>query len=327
MRIAGFGSSETDFRGAHVELGRRADPEVGAERAGDLVAEVGADAAAADAAHQLADEPAEAQRVIAVLRARLPPRRLRGVGARHGVPVEERRGRQRRVDGDEPRAVVEQPAHGDRSLVRLRELGPVARHRRVEVELALVCEPVRAERGHALRGREQVHDRVGRPGARAGRVRVAAPEVDHAPAVERDGHRGAELLGVRELLGEERRARRRSAGRRFLRCGSRKWWTLQRRTHIRADHADRRKQWLVNRALAVRCSSWWRRGTESNHHGARSRSRRPIAVPNPSPSPGRAAGRPSAPSAGACGAAPRCAERRSRASDRFAIRSHSTARS
>ena len=48
------------------------DPEVEAERLGDLVAEVRADALAGDAADDLADEPAVRRRVVAVLRCRVP---------------------------------------------------------------------------------------------------------------------------------------------------------------------------------------------------------------------------------------------------------------
>ena len=54
----------------------------------------------------------------------------------------------------------EQPAHRDRVLAARRELGPVARDGRVEVERAALDQAVGAERRHALRHRVDVHERV-----------------------------------------------------------------------------------------------------------------------------------------------------------------------
>ena len=51
--------------GALLLGGAEADVDVGAERLRDLLAEEAADAAPVDAAHELADQPAEGERVIA----------------------------------------------------------------------------------------------------------------------------------------------------------------------------------------------------------------------------------------------------------------------
>ena len=115
-------------RDAVVALGRSADVEVGAERAGDLLREERADRLARDAAHDLADEVALRDRVVARRGARLPPRRLRGEQGRALLPVVEvvaghrlvptRTGRRCGPSGGGPRCP---------SLPFGRELGPVRR--------------------------------------------------------------------------------------------------------------------------------------------------------------------------------------------------------
>ena len=100
---------------------------------------------------------------------------------------------------------------GDRHVLfagRL-ELGPVARDRRVGVELAPVGQHQRAQRGHGLGGRPDVGDRVALPRRRAFGVDGAAPEVDHRLAVDVQRDARAELL-LRQLLGQ-RVAHRRKA--------------------------------------------------------------------------------------------------------------------
>ena len=78
------------LRDAVVVLRRRADVEVGAERSRDLLREERADRLAGDPAHDLADEVALRDRVVAGRRARLPPRLLRG--EQRGAPCPSRRG-------------------------------------------------------------------------------------------------------------------------------------------------------------------------------------------------------------------------------------------
>src|SRR5262249_13781233 len=95
-----------------------------------------------------------------------------------------------------------QHAHGDPLLAGGRELPPVARYRGVEIEQAAVGEQVRAERGHRLRGREHVDDRVALPESPAGGVDVTAPEVDDHQAGDRGRERRPDLATGREAGGE-----------------------------------------------------------------------------------------------------------------------------
>jgi hypothetical protein len=95
--------------------------------------------------------------------------------------------------------VREQVAHGQLRLARLCELGPVARDRRVEVDRALVDEPVQRQRGESLRRRVDVHERVALERLRALLVAVAGPQVDDELAFERRSDRGSELVARREL--------------------------------------------------------------------------------------------------------------------------------
>ena len=81
----------------------------------------------------------------------------------------------------------------DPLLARHRELGPVARHGRIQVELPAVDEDEGAERGHRFRRREDVDDRVALPRTRPCRIGVAAPQVYHDVAIDRRGERGADL--------------------------------------------------------------------------------------------------------------------------------------
>ena len=149
-------SSSSDGIGSLISATRscsavgEADVQVEPERAGDLVAEVRAEAAARDAPHHLADQPAEGDGVVAVRRAGLPPRLLRGQRGAHRVPVVERLGRQRaRAPPAAPARWLSSQRTGMRALPRLRELRPVRRHRRVEIEPSALDELVRAQRRHA----------------------------------------------------------------------------------------------------------------------------------------------------------------------------------
>jgi len=69
----------------------------------------------------------------------------------HGIPREDLVERERRVDRRQTRLVAEEPAHWNVGLARLRELRPVLRDGRVDVELAALCQQVRARGRGALR--------------------------------------------------------------------------------------------------------------------------------------------------------------------------------
>ena len=127
---------------------------------GDFLAEELANRPAVDAAHELADQVPVGQRVIAVGGPRFPPGRFVGERGRHRRPVVEGLARQRLADPRQPRGVAEEVARRDRLLAVRGELGPVARDRRVDVELAAIDQHVRAQRGDRLGGREDVDDRV-----------------------------------------------------------------------------------------------------------------------------------------------------------------------
>ena len=76
-------------RDAVVVLGGQPDVEVGAQRPGHLLGEELAQAAAGDAADDLADQEPLGERVVAGRGARLPLRGLRGQPCRDGRPVVE----------------------------------------------------------------------------------------------------------------------------------------------------------------------------------------------------------------------------------------------
>ena len=158
--------------------------EVGPERFGDLLAEERADAAAVDATHELALQVPLGDRVVADCGSGLPPQHLLGEVRADLVPLVEVRRCERRVEAREPGAVTHHVPHEHAVLAALRELGPVLRDRRVEVEQAAVGEHQHAERCHRLRARVHVDDRVLDPRV-TGRVPGAAPQVDDGFTVDR----------------------------------------------------------------------------------------------------------------------------------------------
>src|SRR5262245_9929673 len=93
-------------------------------------------------------------------------------------------------------------AHQKPRLAGLRELGPVVRDRRLEVEQARVDQTQRAHGANRLADRIQVDDRVAppRPGPRA--VGEAAPEVDDGRTVDVDRERRADFDPRGERVGE-----------------------------------------------------------------------------------------------------------------------------
>ena len=96
----------------------------------------------------------------------------------------------------------EQVADGQRFLAAGRELGPIFRHRGIQIESSLVDQPQRTDRSHALRRREEVHQAVALPGLRALGVRETSVEVDHGLALAGlDRHRDDFIVEAAGLLG------------------------------------------------------------------------------------------------------------------------------
>ena len=184
-----------------VRLGK-SDPQVEIERFGNLLAKERAERATGDAAHDLADEMAVRERVVAVARAGRPQRRLLGEPVHDELPVAVPVLGNRLRERGEPGLMCEQHAHGDRVLAVLRELRPVRRDRRVEVELAARDEHVRAQRGGALGARPDHADRVAFPRPPGRGVGAPAPEVDDRLAVERHADGGADLAALGEVAFE-----------------------------------------------------------------------------------------------------------------------------
>jgi hypothetical protein len=119
------------------------DPEVQPERAGDLLAK-NSPRLRRDPSDDLADEPAVGDGVVAVLGAGLPQRARCRRAPRDGVPVEHLLVGEAGLGVDQPRLVAQQPRHRDLLLALGRELRPVLRHRRVQVQLAALGEQVGA---------------------------------------------------------------------------------------------------------------------------------------------------------------------------------------
>ena len=85
-------------------------------------------------------------------------------------------------------------------LAGLGELGPVAGHRRVQVELAALDELVHAGTGQALGAGQHGGQRVHLPRARAFGVSRAGPQVDDQFAVDPGGDRCANFLALQKVL-------------------------------------------------------------------------------------------------------------------------------
>jgi len=99
--------------------------------------------------------------------------------------------------------MTHQKSHRQLFLARLREFGPVLRHRSVEIELALIGEAMGTEGAEALGGGPYVDEGVAIPRLGAGGVGVTTPEVDNRFAVEGDGYGGTDLATLGEIFGED----------------------------------------------------------------------------------------------------------------------------
>src|SRR5262245_44986911 len=140
--------------------------------------------------------------MIAVARARLPPGRLGGERFGDRLPSAPRAGWQRARDRRKRRLKREEIAHRQARLVRLRELGPVAGDRSVQLEEPHVDQAERADGTDRLADRVEIDDRVALPAPRQRRIGVAAPEIDDRAAVDVDRERRAHLEARPERLGK-----------------------------------------------------------------------------------------------------------------------------
>jgi hypothetical protein len=197
---------ETDGLAAHlgaavVELDGHPDPGVDAEGLAHLLAQERPGRQAGDSTDHLADQVAVGGGVIAVRGAGLPTGGLRSEGGDDAVPVV---GRHTSGHVGQAGGVVEEVLHEHALLAVLAELRPVGGDRRLRVELAAVDEHVPAQAGEPLGGGGDHDDGVPvpRPGFR--RIRPAAPEVDDGLALDRDRHRGPDLVEQIPVGGERR---------------------------------------------------------------------------------------------------------------------------
>ena len=186
---------------ALLALGK-ADPEVEAQGAGDLVGEERPHALAADPPDHLADEPAVRSGVVAVRGARVPHRALGRERLDGRLPRQPFLRRHGVVEDREPDLVGQQPAHRDVLLAGSGELGPVFGHRGVEVEFAPLGQQVGADRGRAFRAREHQDDAVFDPRPTGLHVGHSAPEVDHLHAPVIQAERSPDIAMLLEVGGK-----------------------------------------------------------------------------------------------------------------------------
>ena len=180
---------------ARLHVARQPEPELQPERLRDLIRDERAHGPAVDSADELAAEPAVRERVVRDSRAGLPVRRLRGDEAGHALVVDEIRHRDRRAESRQPRFVRDDVAD-EHAL--LPELGPVRRHRCVELELAALDQEEQTHGDESLRPREDDLDRVLAPRRPGLLVGGPAPEIDDGDAVDHGCERRAVLAALAE---------------------------------------------------------------------------------------------------------------------------------
>ena len=189
---------------ACLVAGVEAEGEVEAERAADLVPEEASERTAVHPPHELADEVPVEQGRLAVRRSGRPCRLLAGEQRAQLLPVVEDLGRCRLVERDDPGLMREHMPNGRRCA----EVGPVALHRRIEVESTSVDEQQRADRRERLADRVRHDDAVLPPRLRTGCVGPAAPEVDDpvtvVPRCDRGSRSGLLIHQIGESLANRR---------------------------------------------------------------------------------------------------------------------------
>ncbi len=213
---AGAGRRLDQLGHAIILRGRQADPEIGAERLRDLFAEHGAERLAGDAAHDLADQETHGHRVIARRGAGLPIRFLRGEERDRALPIVEILFGDGLAPAGESGAVAHDLGDRDARFAARGEFRPIFRDRRVEVDQAAIGEQQRRQRRHRLGGRIDVDDGVLHPWPRAGRVGLAAPQIDHRLVADPDADRGPEIGAAGEIAFEGGADRRERLGREAL---------------------------------------------------------------------------------------------------------------
>jgi len=149
--------------------------------------------------YHLADEPAEGDRVVALLGAGLPDRCLTFEGFDHSLPVEGSPRGQVLVDHRKAGLVREEVPNGHCRLAHRSELGPVLGHRGVEVEPPLIGEDVGTKGSHPFGRRVHVDERVPRPGSGSFAIGPARPQVSDGFPVEDEGKGGPHLSVVAEV--------------------------------------------------------------------------------------------------------------------------------
>ena len=175
---------------------------LGAQRLGDLGAQVLADRAAGDAAEHLAEDETEGGHVVALRGARLPPRIGGGQPFADQIPVGDLLPVQALAWPDHPRPVTHHHRDGDGLLAGLAELGPVAGHRRVQVKLTALGELMDASARQSLGAGQHGGQRVHLPRPATGGVGRTSPQVDDQLAIHPGSDRCTHLFAQRKVLHE-----------------------------------------------------------------------------------------------------------------------------
>jgi hypothetical protein len=185
-------------------LGRRcADARVQPERFGDLLVEEDPDAPAGDAAHDLAEQPAEGQGVIPKAGAGLPggSSRSQSVGDRVVVVPASAVQPQKLLRTGEAKdsgRVGEHVPDQHLLLAARRESRPVGAHWRVDIDLSPVHQDLHAQRGESFGQRHQHRAGVRRPWlARPGRT---TPKVNDRHAVDVGAKRTPAVAQIGHVL-------------------------------------------------------------------------------------------------------------------------------
>src|SRR5580704_3906549 len=199
-RSGGLVDIGRDRRDPRLDLLGQADPEIESQRLGHLLTEERTERPAAGAPHHLAHGPAEGEAVIAVARAGRPERHLVGQALGHVVPFEGSAVLHRRAQRRHRRGVVQHHAGGHALLAVPAELRPQLDDRRIEVELAVACQHMGAERRGALGAGEHDAHRVLGPGRTGLGIGDPAPQIDDRLAAHGQADRSADLAVAVEVL-------------------------------------------------------------------------------------------------------------------------------
>jgi hypothetical protein len=158
------GGSESRGEQRHPWVGLFGCPDVvvlrDTERRGDLIGEKRPERLAGDTAHDLPDQVALGETVVAGGGAGLPPGfLLREQLSGPFLVVDVVEGHVLSPAG-QTGGVTQQLPHPDPGLAGCAELGPVIGHRRIQVQLTAISKEERAQRGHRLGRGEAIRDRV-----------------------------------------------------------------------------------------------------------------------------------------------------------------------